>query len=211
MRESPSSESSIQTNNLVPEKGFRVGEWMKEMGIEAEKAVVWPHEKMVEESLIEEGEVGQVVGLTPKDGFSRKEGVAVASETSHGYSGGNFDFEYGWALADDMITALKPLIEPKNNLHQFEYDDIEQRDKALDRAFERITSTSDRLLNVHDSAVLYSMDAINRYEMPELTGDVWRNQLEYAQRIASNLEDKGFETKIHYNQDARDIYLSGQR
>lgn len=212
MSDFPPSESSIQMNNLVPERGNRVGKWMKEMGIEAEKAVVWPHERVVEKSMIEEGQVDRVVGLTPRGGFSRRENVSVASVPSHNYTGGDFDFEYGWALADDAVTALEPQIEPENNLHQFEYEDTAHRDRALGNAFRRITDTTDRLLNEEGATVLYSMDAMNRYEMPELAEDVWENQMEYAKRVASHLQDRGFETQIHYNlDDARDVYLSGQR
>lgn len=212
MRDSSHSESSIQMNNLVPERGNRVGKWMRDMGIMAEKAVVWPHERAVEKSMIEEGEVDRIVGLTPRGGFSKRENVSIASVPSHSYTGGDFDFEYGWALADDAVTALEPQIEPESNLHQFEYNDEERRDQSLDNAFRRITETTDRLLNDEGSTVLYSMDAMNRYELPELAEDVWENQLEYAKRIASHLQEKEFETQVHYNlDDARYVYLSGKR
>lgn len=206
------SESSIETNNPVPENSVAVGQWLAEMGIEPEKAVVWPHESRVEKSIIEQGNVDQIVGLTPRGGFSRREEVSVAPVKSHEYTGECFDFEYGWALADDIITSLEPQIDPENNLHTHEYPDLERRDKALDNAFGRITDTTDRLLNDQDSTVLYSMDAVSRYEMPELAEDIRENQLAYAERIASHLEERGFEPEIHYNPEAsNDIYISGQR
>jgi hypothetical protein len=182
------------------------------MSVEAEKAVLWPHEQAVEKSMIEEGDVDRIVALTPRGGFSKRENVSIASVPSHNYTGEDFDFEYGWALADDAVTALEPQIEPENNLHQFDYDDEEQKGRALDNAFRRITDTTDRLLNDEGSTVIYSMDAMNRYELPELAEGVWENQAEYAKRIASHLQDRGFETQVHYNlDDARDVYLSGKR
>ncbi|PSH00436.1 MAG: hypothetical protein BRC30_03565 [Nanohaloarchaea archaeon SW_7_46_7] len=212
MRSSEVLGSSDEMNNLVPENGVGVGSWMSEMGIEAEKAFVWPHEAQVEESIIEESEIEKIVGLSPRGGFSRREEVSVAPVTTHGYTGEDFDFEYGWAIADDTITSLKPQIEPENGLHQFDYPSLEKRDRALSNAFERITSTSDRLLKDTGSAVLYTMSGVNRYQMPEFKDNSWKNQKAYAERIGSHLEDKGFHTEIHYSpEDARDVYVSGQR
>jgi len=212
MRNRGVHESSDDVNNLVPGNGVGLGSWLSEMDIEAEKAFVWPHETQVEESMIEESETEKIVGLTPKGGFSRRDEVSVAPVTTHGYTGEGFDFEYGWAIADDTITALKPQIEPETDLHQFDYTDPEERDRALNNAFKRITSTSDRLLKDSDSALLYTMRGVNRYQMPELKDDSRENQKAYAENIASHLEEKGFHAEIHYSpEDARDIYVSGQR
>ena len=205
-------ESSIEVNSPSVEDSVRVGKWLSEMGIEPDEAFVWPHEERISKSLVDEGDVDNIVGMTPRSGFSRQPEVTVAPVKTHDYTGTGFDFEYGWALGDDTTAALQTQIGEETNLHTFDYSDPEQRDEVLDNAFRRLASTSDRLLNDEDSALLYTMKGVNRYQMPDLAEDSLDNQHEYANRIASRLEEHGFETEIHYNPEASShIYLSGQR
>lgn len=205
-------ESAIEVNSPSVEDSWRVGKWLSEMGIEADKAFVWPHEEKVAQDLVDEGKVDKVVGMTPKLGFTRTPGVAVAPVKTHDYTGNDFDFEYGWALGDDTISAISSQMEEGTNLHTFEYSDHDARDEMLSNAFERLATTSDRLLNEEGSTILYTMKGASRYQMPELADGVLENQLEYADRIASHLEEYGFETEVHFDPDASSrVYLSGQR
>lgn len=201
-------------NQSVPD-GVRVGEWLSEVGLSPEKAALWPHESEVVRSLVEDAGVKKVVGMSPR-GITYvgpdQDAVSVAWTTSHGYTGGGFDFEYGWAIADDTTTALDPQIDPETNLHKYDYPDEDERDLALERAFSRITDTTDRLLKDEDATTLYSMAGTNRYQMPALEDDLLENQFRYAERISEHLEKKGFETEvIHNRDDSRHVYLAGRR
>ncbi len=212
MSNSSRPESSIEVNSPSVEDSVRVGKWLSEMDIEPEKAFVWPNEERISRSLVDEGDVDNIVGMTPRSGFSRQPEVTVAPVKTHNYTGNGFDFEYGWALGDDTTAALQTQIGEETNLHTFDYSDHEQRDEVLDNAFQRLASTSDRLLDDEDSALLYTMKGVNRYQMPDLAEDSLDNQLEYANRIASRLEEHGFETEIHYDPESSPhLYLSGQR
>ncbi|MFB6116287.1 MAG: hypothetical protein ABEK10_02135 [Candidatus Nanosalina sp.] len=201
-------------NNHGAPDGVRIGEWISRQDLDVEKAVLWPQEHQISENLVEEGDVDRVVDLTPRGTTyfgDHQEQISVVSTTSHGYTGGDFDFEYGWAVADDRINALEPQIEPETNLHQYEYADSEERDLTLERAFSRITDTTDRLLKESDSTVLYSMAGANRYQLPDL-GDSLDNQFRYAERISRQLEELGFDTEIiHEPEESKDVYLFGQR
>lgn len=205
-------ESVLKVNSPSVNDGWRVGKWLSEMGIEPDKAFVWPHEDSIARNMMDEGGVEKIIGMTPKPGFTRAPEVSVATVKTHNYTGSSFEFEYGWALGDDTISTLQSQIGEETNLHQFDYQDTEQRDTVLSNAFERLASTSDRLLDDEDAALLYTMKGVNRYQMPELSEDVRENQLEYANRISSPLEEYGFETEIRFDPDAsKQIYLSGQR
>lgn len=202
-------------NNPNPPEEHRIGKWISDLGLDIEKAVLWPHQDIIAEDMIKAGDVDRVVGITPKGWHYRGEQgekVSVAFTTSHSYTGDGFDFEYGWAIADDTITALEPQIEPETNLHQYEYNDKVERDESLDNAFARITATTDRLLDEEDSTVLYSMAKTERYQLPELAENPVDNEIEYAERIAEHLQEHGFETEIiHYPERSKNVYLSGQR
>lgn len=201
-------------NHGVPDS-VRVGEWISRQDLDIEKAVLWPQERQISENLVEEGDVDRVVGMTPRGATyfgDHQESISVAPSTSHGYTGDGFDFEYGWAVADDTISTLEPQIEPETNLHQYNYADREERDLALERAFSRITGTTDRLLKETDSTVLYSMAGTNRYQLPDLAEESLDNQFRYAERISEQLEELGFDTTIiHEPEESREVYLAGQR
>ncbi len=212
MSNNQGEESSIEVNSPSVKDSVRVGKWLSDMGIEPENPVVWPHEERIAKSLLDEAEVDKVTGMTPKSSFSRQPEVVVAPVKTHDYTGNGFDFEYGWALGDDTISALQPQIGDEVNLHTFDYQDEAQRDEALDNAFERLASTSNQMLQEEESTLLYTMKGVNRYQMPELAENKRENQLEYAKRIASRLEDYGFQTQVHFDPEASlDLYLSGQR
>jgi hypothetical protein len=201
-------------NQSVPD-GVRVGEWLSEAGLSPDKIALWPHSTEVAHSLVEDAKTEKVVGMSPR-GIPylgpHQDAVSVAWTTSHGYTGGVFDFEYGWAIADDTTTALDPQIDPETNLHKYDYPDEDERDLALERAFSRITDTTDRLLKDEDATTLYSMAGTNRYQMPALENDLLENQFRYAERISDHLEQKGFKTEVMHNPcDSKHVYLSGKR
>jgi len=205
-------ESSYEVNSLSVEDGARVGKWLSEMDIEPDKAVLWPHTENIARAMIEESDVSSVTGLSPVSLSSQHPDISTARILSHDYTGNGFDFEYGWALGDDLTAAIRPQIKPENNLYQFEYEDVEQCDLALENAMKRIVNTSDRLLDSEGAMVLYTMSGVNRYQMPDLDDDSLRNQFEYAERMADQLEERGFEPQIHYDpEESRHVYLSGQR
>ena len=202
-------------NNPVAPEEHRIGKWINDLGLDIEKAALWPHQDRIAENMIEAGEVDKIVGMTPKGWVYRgehEESVEISFTTSHNYTGGEFDFEYGWAIADDTVNALKPQINPDTNLHQYDYSDEEERDESLNNAFSRIAATSDRLLKEEEATVLYSMAKTGRYQLPELDEESVKNQFSYATKIAENLQDHGFKTEIiHDPERSKHVYLSGSR
>lgn len=185
-------------NNQRSQTTQRLGDWLNEVGIEPEKAVLWPQEPSLAKSLVEDAEAEKVVGLAP-GGLSipgRFDEVQVAYVDSHSYGEADFDLEYGWAIADDTINALEPQIEPEDNLHQYDYPDPDERDRALENAFSRIADTTDDLLREENAATVYNMDSFGRYELPNLAEDVVENQMSYAERLSDHLGDQGFDTEI---------------
>lgn len=201
--------------NNPHERRHSLGEWITEQNIKAEKALVWVFQPGFARSLLEDAEVDRIIGLSPDIRYGRgtlDTNVEVANTYSHNYTGEEFDLEYGWAIADDIKTSLEPQIEPEVNLHQYDYSDIEERDEALENAFSRITQTSDRLLKEEDSTVVYNLDDVRRYELPKLGENIKQNQLSYADRLADNLEKRGFSTEIVEGSEFLDsVHLIGRR
>jgi hypothetical protein len=202
-------------NNQSVRDGVRVGEWLSEAGLSPDKVVLWPHSTEVAHSLVEDAETEKIVGMSPNGTpyiGPHQDAISVAQTTSHGYTGGGFDFEYGWAIADDTIRALEPQIDPEKNLHQYDYPHEDERDRALENAFSRIAETTDLLLEDEDAVTLYSMAGVNRFQLPSLDEDSLENQFIYAERISEHLEQKGFRTEVIHNpRDSKHVYLSGKR
>lgn len=210
-----SLESSKKTNNPRIDFQDTLGSWLTDRSIEPDKAVLWPFEPGLANSLHEEASCDTIVGVSPHSSaliYQDLEGVQIAQTTSHRYPGSGFDLEYGWAVADDIVTALKPQIHSETNLHQYTYPDEQERNQALENAFSRLTDTTDRLLESEDASVLYNLESIGRYEMPQLDGDPAQNQVRYAERIAPYLEERGFETEIIEDLDfSRNTHVLGLR
>jgi len=202
-------------NNYSIREGVNVGEWISKEGLEVEKAFLWPYQPQIAEDIKIAGDVDKVVGVDPKGFPNRtrnKEGIESGHVESHQYTGQRFDFEYGWAIADDTINALESQIEPEENLQMYEYSNPVETDQALNRAFSRITNTTNRLLEDENATVVYSMASTNRYKLPNLSEDPVDNQEEYAKRVSGHLEELGFETELMYNPDvSKHFYVSGKR
>lgn len=192
----------------------RVGEWMREYGLEAQRAILWPMEPSLSASLLEDAGVETLVGLSP-GGYplpNHNDNIEVENNLSHDYGGTDFDLEYGWAVADDITRTIEPVIDPKDNLHTYDYSDLEERDNALDIAFSRLTDTTDRFLGKENSAVLYNLESINRYELPDLAESSQQNQIEYGERIAAHLEERGFESEVIPDPEySRNVHVIGLR
>lgn len=202
-------------NNHSIRQGIKVGEWISEEGLDVKKAFLWPYQPQIAKNIKISGEAESVIAVDPeahRGGRRHQEGIDIGFIESHKYTGQDFDFEYGWAIAEDTRNALEQQIEPEENLQLHEYSDVKVRDLTLNRAFSRITSTSDRLLREEGATVVYSMASVKRYELPDLAEDSLENQEEYARRISEHLERHGFDTDLLYDSDiSKDVYVSGRR
>lgn len=192
-----------------------LGDWMREYGIKPEQAVLWPIEPTLATSIIEDANAKTVTGLSP-GGYPlpnrHPENLEVEDAFTHNYEGSDFDLEYGWAVADDVKSAIEPLVDPENNLHQYEYPDQEERDRALNTAFSQLTDTTDRLLKNEGAAVFYNLESVGRYQLPDLAKEPSQNQIRYGERIATQLERRGFDAEIIEDPDySRNTHVLGRR
>lgn len=191
------------------------GEWLIEQDIQAEKALLWVFQPSFAKSFLEDGEVDRIIGLSPDINYGRGAfgpNIDIANTLSHKYTGEGFDLEYGWAIAEDIVNALEPLIDPENNLHQYEYLDHEERDQALNKAFSQLAETSDRLLEDKDATLIYNLESVGRYELPDLAEKPLQNHVEYGERIADHLEEKGFDTEVIEDPSySRSAHVIGRR
>lgn len=208
------NESSKNTNNL--------GTWLKEKGIKADKAIVWP-DTSYSIHLLDEGVADNVVGLSPDmSHLDSMRDHGVAGVRSHDYTGNDFDFEYGWAIADDTIEVLEAVIDYEtDNLHQYTFPNDQEMYEAINKSFSRISSTTDELLNDQDATVMYNLDGVGRYQMPQLESGIEENQAAYAEIMGDHLEDKGFSVSIYGGKGSNifadrvsfsnDVHILGER
>lgn len=182
------------------------------VGLEAEEAILWPNDIEYSRSLLEDLGVEKVVGLSDVDYLDENPSDRHIIEITdvHNYDKSDFDLEYGRKISDDVLRSVSDELD--EDLFEYDFPFIDEREHVLGNAFRRLAGNSDDLLKKEDSEVVYSMRGFTQYQLPRLESDRRANQVSYAEKISRYLEQEGFETEIIEKPDfSQNTHLIGRR